>query len=48
MSEKGEVLIRVVGTLRYLLILGENSACRDLLILGENSGVYLYSGSLMV
>ena len=28
-SEKGEVLLRgVVGTLRYLLILSENSACR--------------------
>ena len=27
-SEKGEVLLRGVGTLRYLLILGENSACQ--------------------
>ena len=27
-SEKGEVLLRGVGTLRYLFILGENSACR--------------------
>ena len=27
-SEKGEVLLSGVGTLRYLLILGENSACQ--------------------
>ena len=27
-SEKGEVLLRGVGTLRYLLILGDISACR--------------------
>ena len=27
-SEKGEVLLRGVGTLRYLLILSENSACQ--------------------
>ena len=26
--EKGEVLLRGVGTLRYLLILSENSACQ--------------------
>ena len=28
LREKGEVLLRGVGTLRYVLILGENSACR--------------------
>ena len=28
LSEKGEVLLRGVGTLRLLLILGENSACQ--------------------
>ena len=27
-SEKGEVLLRGVGTLRYVLILSENSACQ--------------------
>ena len=27
-SEKGEVLLRGVGTLRYALILSENSACQ--------------------
>ena len=28
MSEKGEMLLRGVDTLRYLLILSENSACQ--------------------
>ena len=28
LSEKGEVLLRRVGTLRYVLILSENSACQ--------------------
>ena len=27
-SEKGEMLLRGVGTLRYLLILSDNSACQ--------------------
>ena len=27
-SEKGEVLLRGVGTLRYVLILSDNSACQ--------------------
>ena len=38
-SEKGEVLLRGVGTLRYVLILGENSACPV---------PHLCGGSLMV
>ena len=28
LSEKGEVLLRGVGTLRYLLVLSNNSACQ--------------------
>ena len=42
-SEKGEVLLRGVGTLRYLLILSENSACQRPAVQWQPEGLTIHA-----